>query len=87
MEIKSVKKLVEGLPERGLYGLVNIVETIYQRVTLRSSDEAQEVAVVSSTPNLRGFLVASQRMTEIETQKAMAIIVSRHHLCKAGGPH
>ena len=86
MGIRSKTKLIERLPGKGLFGLVNIVETIYQRIPLRSSDEVQDATVINSAFSLRGFLVARQAMPEVEIQKAMAIIVSRHQSCKAGGP-
>lgn len=41
----------------------------------------------SNTFNPQAYMVANQRMHEIETQKAMATIVSRHQSGKAGGPH
>jgi hypothetical protein len=85
LEIKLITKFVEGLPEKRLSRLINIVETIYQRITLRSSDKVQEAPIPHSLLSLRGFLVARQCMNDIETQKAMATIVSRHQSGKAGG--
>jgi len=86
MGIRSKTKLIERLPGKGLFGLVNIVETIYQRIPLRSSDEVQDATVIDSRFSLRGFLAGRQAMPEVEIQKAMAIIVSRHQSWKAGGP-
>lgn len=37
--------------------------------------------------NLQAYMSAHQRMHEIETQKAMVILVSRHECWKAGGPY
>ncbi len=40
----------------------------------------------TQTFNLRHYIIASQRMHEIEGQKAMLIALSRHERWKAGGP-
>jgi hypothetical protein len=39
-----------------------------------------------NTFNTQAYILGKQRMHEIETQKAMAIVVSRHERWKAGGP-
>ena len=36
---------------------------------------------------IQAYAMSQQRMHEIETEKAMVILVSRHQSCKAGGPH
>ena len=38
------------------------------------------------TFNVQAYLLANQRMHEIEGQKAMVILISRHQSWKAGGP-
>ncbi len=38
------------------------------------------------TFNCKAYILAKQRMYEIETQKAMLISLSRHDKWKAGGP-
>jgi len=86
MGIRSKTKLIERLPGKGLFGLVNIVETIYQRIPLKSSDEVQDATVIDSQFYLRGFLARRQAMLEVEIQKSMAILASRHQSWKAGGP-
>lgn len=39
----------------------------------------------SFTP--QAYILAKQRVHEIETQKAMMVLLSRHNSWKAGGPH
>jgi len=38
------------------------------------------------TFNVQAYLLGIRRMHEIEGEKAQAIVVSRHHKWKAGGP-
>jgi len=38
------------------------------------------------TSNVQAYLTGKRRMHEIETQKAMIIVLSRHNRWKAGGP-
>lgn len=39
-----------------------------------------------SSLNLQAYILAKQRMLEIETQKAMSVLIGRHEKWKAGGP-
>ena len=86
MEMRSKTKLIGRLSGKGLFGLANIVEAIYQRIP-KSSNEVQDATVMDSTFSLRGFLEARKAMPEVEIQKAMAVISSRHQSGKSGGPH
>jgi len=49
------------------------------------TDENEDLGY-SNIYSPQSYLVAKQRMYEIEVQKAMAILESRHQRWKAGGP-
>ena len=87
MEIVSKTKLIEQLSGKGLFGLANIVEMIFQRIPVKAPGEVQAATVMDSAFSLRGFMAARQALPEVEIQKAMAVIASRHQSGKSGGPH
>jgi hypothetical protein len=86
IEMEMRIKFKEGLLGKGLYNLVNMVEAMSQRITDKIFDKAQGAIVVSSTPHPHAYLLAKQRAAEIDSQKAMAISMSRHDYWKGGGP-
>ena len=66
MEVVSKTRLIERLARKGLFGLANIVEMIFQRIPLKASGEVQATTAMDSAFSLRGLLAARQAMPEIE---------------------
>lgn len=77
--------------KRGFYSQLL---TAFKRALRIIGDESKSISnlqvsmkeLSETSLNLRAYMFAKQRINEIETQKAMSILMSRHDKWKAGGP-
>lgn len=74
-----------GSTKEGVFRVFSLIRAIGKR-DLNASSDANEDLTQPKSLNPQTYIIAKQRMHEIETQKAMVIHELRHELWKAGGP-
>ena len=88
-EVHEMKtKLKESLGEKeALYSLlVNAFKRTLGMGKGNSAERLTEDREQTETLNPHTYIIANQRLQEIETQKAMIASLARHEKWKAGGP-
>jgi len=74
-----------GSTKEQVFKVFSLIRGIGMR-DLNASSDANEDLRQPNSFNPQAYIIAKQRMHEIEGQKAMIIHESRHHTWKAGGP-
>ena len=84
---EKVFRLIGGLRKEGSsVSSLTRVSTVAPYETVNSLTNNSLARGKPKTFNLQAYVLAKQRMHELEGQKAMVILLSRHERWKAGGP-
>ncbi len=76
-----------GLPKDGVTKIFRLIRSVVTRdFDVSSSADADQNQRQQSAFNVQAYMLAKQRMLEVERMKAMLINESRHNSWKAGGP-
>ena len=75
-----------GSAKQNVFKVFRLIRGIGKGDFSASYMDADEKPQQPKTSNVQAYLIGKRRMHEIETQKAMIIVLSRHARWKAGGP-